>query len=35
MVAATPADELSYLGVALSGPRRDVRRLTGRLALLR
>jgi hypothetical protein len=35
MVAATPAAELSYLGVALSGPRRAVRRLTGRLALLR
>ena len=35
MVAATPSDELSYLGVALSGPRRAVGRLTGRLALLR
>ena len=35
MVAATPAAELSYLGVALSGPRRAVGRLTGRLALLR
>jgi Protein of unknown function (DUF2000) len=35
MVAATPAAELSYLGVALSGPGRAVRRLTGRLALLR
>ena len=35
MVAATPSAELSYLGVALSGPKRDVRRLTGRLALLR
>ena len=35
MVAATPAAELSYLGVALSGSARAVRRLTGRLALLR
>jgi hypothetical protein len=35
MVAATPAAELSYLGVALSGSRRAVRRLTGALALLR
>jgi hypothetical protein len=35
MVAATPAAELSYLGLALSGPRRAVRRLTGTLALLR
>ena len=35
LVAATPAAELSYLGVALSGPRRAVGRLTGRLALLR
>jgi hypothetical protein len=35
MVAATPTSELSYLGVALSGPRRAVGRLTGRLALLR
>ena len=35
MVAATPAAELSYLGVALSGSSRAVRRLTGRLALLR
>ena len=35
MVAATPSAELSYLGVALSGPRRAVGRLTGRLALLR
>jgi hypothetical protein len=35
MVAATPAAELSYLGVAVSGPRRAVRRLTGGLALLR
>jgi hypothetical protein len=35
MVATTPAAELSYLGVALSGPARAVRRLTGRLALLR
>ena len=35
MVAATPAAELSYLGVALSGSGRAVRRLTGRLALLR
>ena len=35
MVAATPAGELSYLGVALSGSARAVRRLTGRLALLR
>jgi hypothetical protein len=35
MVAATPAAELSYLGVALSGPHRAVRRLTGTLALLR
>ena len=30
-----PAAELSYLGVALSGSGRAVRRLTGRLALLR
>ena len=35
MVAATPSAELSYLGVALSGSGRAVRRLTGRLALLR
>ncbi len=35
MVAATPAAELSYLGVALAGSARAVRRLTGRLALLR
>jgi Protein of unknown function (DUF2000) len=35
MVAATPAAELWYLGLALSGSRRAVRRLTGRLALLR
>ena len=35
MVAVTPAAELSYLGVALSGSARAVRRLTGRLALLR
>ena len=35
MVAATPNAELSYLGVALSGSLRAVRRLTGRLALLR
>jgi uncharacterized protein DUF2000 len=35
MVAATPSAELSYLGVALSGPKRAVRRLTGALALLR
>jgi Protein of unknown function (DUF2000) len=35
MVAATPADELSYLGVALSGSRRAVKRLTGALALLK
>lgn len=35
MVAATPAAELSYLGVALTGSARAVRRLTGRLALLR
>ena len=34
-VAATPAAELSYLGVALSGSGRSVRRLTGRFALLR
>jgi hypothetical protein len=35
MVAATPSAELAYLGVALSGPGRAVRRLTGALALLR
>lgn len=35
MVAATAAAELSYLGVAVSGPRRAVGRLTGRFALLR
>ncbi len=35
MVAATPAAELSYLGVALSGSGRAVRRLTGRMALLK
>jgi Protein of unknown function (DUF2000) len=35
MVGATPAAELSYLGVAISGPRRAVARLTGQLALLR
>ena len=35
MVAVTPAAELSYLGLALSGPRRAVGRLTGPLALLR
>jgi hypothetical protein len=35
MVAATPSAELSYLGVAVYGPRRAVGRLTGGLALLR
>ena len=35
MVAATAAAELSYLGVAVSGSRRAVGRLTGRFALLR
>jgi Protein of unknown function (DUF2000) len=34
-VAATRAVELSYLGVALGGPQRAVRRLTGALPLLR
>jgi hypothetical protein len=34
-VARTPASELAYLGVAVSGPRRAVRRLTGRFGLLR
>lgn len=34
-VADTPADALGYLGVALCGPSRPVRRLTGGLPLLR
>jgi Protein of unknown function (DUF2000) len=32
-VAQTPTAELEYLGVAVHGPRRAVRRLTGSLAL--
>ncbi|MEN3282899.1 MAG: hypothetical protein V7607_4039 [Solirubrobacteraceae bacterium] len=34
-IGQTPAAELEYLGVALHGPRRAVRRLTGHLRLLR
>jgi hypothetical protein len=34
-VARTPTAELTYLGVAVSGAQRAVRRLTGRFALLR
>jgi Protein of unknown function (DUF2000) len=34
-VARTPTAELTYLGVAVSGGQRAVRRLTGRFALLR
>lgn len=34
-VAATPAGELSYLGLLLSGPAKAVRALTGDLPLLR
>jgi hypothetical protein len=34
-VAATPAGELEYLGLAVYGAGRPVRRLTGNLALLR
>jgi hypothetical protein len=34
-VARTPTAELTYLGVAISGEQRKVRRLTGRFALLR
>jgi hypothetical protein len=34
-VADTPTDELEYLGIALHGERRTVRRLTGSLPLLR
>lgn len=34
-MAATPADELAYLGIALYGPQRTVKKLTGNLPLLR
>jgi hypothetical protein len=34
-VSRTPAADLEYVGVALHGPRRAVRRLTGSLRLLR
>ena len=34
-VAATPTGALTYLGLALCGPRKPVRRLTGGLPLLR
>jgi hypothetical protein len=34
-VAQTPAADLEYLGIALHGPPRAVRRLTGSLRLLR
>jgi hypothetical protein len=34
-VGATPASELEYLGIALHGPGRAFRRLTGSLRLLR
>jgi hypothetical protein len=34
-IAATPADELTYLGVALYGPKKPVNKLTGNLPLLR
>jgi hypothetical protein len=34
-VAQTPADELEYRSIALHGPSRAVRRLTGNLRLLR
>jgi hypothetical protein len=35
LVARTPTAELTYLGIAVSGSRRAVGRLTGRLSLLR
>jgi hypothetical protein len=34
-IAGLPTDELTYLGVALFGPKKLVNRLTGTLALLR
>jgi hypothetical protein len=34
-VARTPTADVQYLGMAMSGPRRPVRRLTGSLPLLR
>lgn len=34
-IAAIPADELPYLGIALYGPKKLVNRLTGNLPLLR
>lgn len=34
-VAATPVDELVYLGIAIYGPRQLVNRYTGNMALLR
>jgi Protein of unknown function (DUF2000) len=34
-VAQTPTAELTYLGVAVTGPRRAIARLTGSFALLR
>lgn len=34
-MAATPAEDLTYLGVGLCGPRKLVNRLTGSLPLLR
>jgi hypothetical protein len=34
-MAATPADELAYLGIGLYGAQRTVKKLTGNLALLR
>ena len=34
VVAGTPSGELAYLGVALCGPSKLVRKLTGRFALL-
>jgi hypothetical protein len=34
-IAAMPAEELAFLGVALYGPKRAINRLTGALALLR
>jgi len=35
LLAATPADELNYLGIAICGPDKQVNSLTGSLGLLR
>lgn len=34
-LAATPADQLNYLGIALIGPNKPVEKLTGNISLLR